>query len=149
MLRPPARRPCPSCPYRRDVPSGVWDESEYEKLPEYDLETGEQPVGVFLCHQQDGRVCAGWASVHGDEDSLALRLAGAAGHLDLETRDAVLDYESPVPLFPTGEEAAAHGLASIEAPDEVAVRTIRKLERRRSRRSPTPGTPTRTGTSST
>jgi uncharacterized protein DUF6283 len=28
----PRRRPCPSCPYRRDVPSGLWDTCEYDKL---------------------------------------------------------------------------------------------------------------------
>ncbi|WP_336794377.1 DUF6283 family protein [Gordonia malaquae] len=50
----PAPRPCESCPYRRDVPSGVWAESEYEKLRAYDAPTGEQPVRLFLCHQYDG-----------------------------------------------------------------------------------------------
>nr|WP_280343300.1 DUF6283 family protein [Nocardia neocaledoniensis] len=34
-IGPPAPRPCVSCPYRRDVPSGVWDFGEYEKLRGY------------------------------------------------------------------------------------------------------------------
>lgn len=28
----PRKTPCASCPYRKDVPSGVWEASEYEKL---------------------------------------------------------------------------------------------------------------------
>ena len=42
----PAKNPCGSCPYRKDVPSGVWAVSEYLKLVEYDRPTGEQPVHV-------------------------------------------------------------------------------------------------------
>lgn len=30
----PSPRLCESCPYRRDVPSGIWDRSEYAKLTE-------------------------------------------------------------------------------------------------------------------
>jgi hypothetical protein len=46
------------------VPSGAWVAEEYAKLPAYDRPTGEQPAGLFLCHQQDGRACAGWVA-HG------------------------------------------------------------------------------------
>jgi hypothetical protein len=53
----PARNPCGSCPYRKDVPSGVWETLEYEKLPPYDGETFEQPFEAFFCHQQNGRLC--------------------------------------------------------------------------------------------
>ncbi|MEV6909068.1 DUF6283 family protein [Amycolatopsis sp. NPDC051071] len=52
-LGPPAEAPCRSCPYRRDVPSGVWDISEYEKLARYDRDTGEQPTGLFQYHLTD------------------------------------------------------------------------------------------------
>ena len=61
---PPARTPCATCPYRTDVPSGVWAPEEYAKLLAYDEETAYQPLSVFLCHQVDGRVCAGWAGCH-------------------------------------------------------------------------------------
>jgi hypothetical protein len=47
----PASNPCGSCPYRRDVPSGVWDAAEYEKLPRYDGPMADQPARLFLCHQ--------------------------------------------------------------------------------------------------
>lgn len=64
-LGPPSRCPCASCPYRRDVPSGVWAPEEYEKLRRYDAPTMEQPPQVFLCHQKNrdtaNRVGAGWA----------------------------------------------------------------------------------------
>ena len=131
MTSVPAPRPCGSCPYRRDVPSGVWAEDEYAKLPPYDGESWEQPFGVFYCHQADGRVCAGWAAVHPMTESLALRLAAASGRIPPEEFEAILDYTTDVPLFGSGAEAAAHGLAEVEAPTEEAGRVIAKLARRR------------------
>jgi hypothetical protein len=127
----PAKAPCRSCPYRRDVPSGVWSEDEYAKLPPYDMETAEQPHGVFFCHQQDGRVCAGWAGCHDMEENLALRFAIALDVLTPADADAVRDYESPVPLFESGRAAAEHGLADVDRPGPDAVRTIIRLERKR------------------
>ena len=47
-----AKVPCGSCPYRRDVPSGIWEQHEYDKLPEYDGQTWEQNPALFLCHQR-------------------------------------------------------------------------------------------------
>jgi len=132
VIRRPAPAPCVSCPYRRDVPSGIWDPEEYEKLPHYDGETHEQPHGVFLCHQQDGRVCAGWASCHAMDESLALRLAASAGLIDEDEFDATIDYETDVPLFDSGAEAAEHGLAEVERPGERAVKLVTKLARRQS-----------------
>jgi Family of unknown function (DUF6283) len=135
MIRPPAVRPCPSCPYWRGVPSGVWDASEYDKLPAYDRETPHQPPGVFLCHQQDGRVCAGWAGCHDMDESLALRLGIAMGALDLDTVRAIRDYESPVPLFSCGAEAAEHGRRDLHDPDQDARRIINKITGRPPRRT--------------
>ncbi len=78
-----AMKPCQSCPYRKDVPKGIWDQSEYDKLPRYDLPTYDQPHGVFLCHQQNGCLCRGWLDCHG-EGLLAIRLASAIGNIDNE-----------------------------------------------------------------
>lgn len=130
----PAAAPCGSCPYRRDVPSGVWVEEEYAKLPPYDRPTGEQPIGVFFCHQQDGRVCAGWAGCHDMDENLALRFAVAGGTMSVEDSEAIKAYVSAVPLFSSGQEAADHGRAEIKAPSIDAVRTIQRLERKRRRR---------------
>ncbi|MFE7545794.1 DUF6283 family protein [Streptomyces platensis] len=79
-LRPPAPRPCESCPYRRDVPAGIGASEEYEKLRRYDADTPNQPTKLFQCHQADGdsdnrRICGGWAGCHEGEDLLALRVA--------------------------------------------------------------------------
>jgi hypothetical protein len=126
----PAKNPCGSCPYRQDVPSGVWARSEYEKLPDYDLPTGEQPISVFLCHQQDGRLCAGWVGCHDMEDSLGLRLAVPLGSITVEAMVAAYDYESPVPLWESGQEAHDHGVADIDAPSEKATRTVNKLKKK-------------------
>jgi hypothetical protein len=113
----------------------VWARSEYSKLPQYDEDTPSQPFGLFLCHQQDGRVCAGWAGCHDMTHSLALRLAASDGRLSAAEINAILDYESPIELFSTGAEAAAHGEAAIEIPDTRARRTIGTLVRKQERRA--------------
>ena len=133
MTRGPASRPCGSCPYRHDVPSGVWHPSEYAKLPAYDNDTAGQPPHLFLCHQQDGRVCAGWAGCHDGAHLLALRVAAMSGTLTDDDLEATINYVSPVPLFGSGAEAAAHGLTDVDQPDERACRTIDSLTRKRAR----------------
>ena len=131
----PAPRPCESCPYRRDAPSGLWDVREYEKLPAYDRDTAFQPAELFLCHQNsaDGgrvRLCAGWVGCHGYE-LLALRLAGIRGELsDAELR-SVFEYRSPVPLFDSGAAAAEHGVKNIKNPDGAATAAMDKIQARR------------------
>ncbi len=134
QMKRPAANPCGSCPYRRDVPSGVWEIEEYEKLPQYDLDTGEQPPGIFLCHQQDGRICAGWAGCHDMTQSLGIRLAASLGFLDASEVDAVFDYTTKTPLWDSGAEAAEHGMAEVHKPDADARKVIDKLTDRRDRR---------------
>ena len=134
MTAGPAARPCGSCPYRRDVPSGVWHPSEYAKLPAYDNDTMGQPPHLFLCHQQDGRVCAGWAGCHDGAHLLALRFAAASGELTGDDLTATLDYATDVPLFATGADAAWHGMRDIERPDQRAQRTITTLTRKKAGR---------------
>ncbi|MFE3263622.1 DUF6283 family protein [Streptomyces sp. NPDC059215] len=136
VIRPPAPRPCESCPYRCDVPAGIWAREEYEKLRRYDADTPSQPPRVFQCHQTDAdsdalRVCAGWAGCHEGAGLLALRLAVIDGTMDSTTYQEVIEYESPVPLFSSGNEAAAHGEAGIDAPSEEARRMIGKISRTR------------------
>lgn len=131
-INPPAPRPCASCPYRRDVPSGVWHPDEYAKLTDYDQPTPYQPTGVFLCHQANGRTCAGWAGCHDMTQNLGLRLAIGTGDVDEATADAILDYTTDVPLFTTGREAADHGMQHIDHPSPDAVSAMDKITRRRS-----------------
>src|SRR5262245_45609201 len=99
--------PCGSCPYRRDVPSGIWASHEYDKLTAYDRPTMEQPGGIFLCHQRDGCICGGWLATHaktGPFALLALRLSQMKGDL----HSSVFTYTTDVPLFATGAEAREH-----------------------------------------
>jgi Family of unknown function (DUF6283) len=136
-LNPPAPRPCNSCPYRRDVPSGVWAREEYEKLRRYDAPTMEQPPAVFTCHQQDlgstrSRACAGWAGCHDGDELLGLRIAVLEGSLTVQDAEAVRDCVSPVPLFSSGAEAADHGVAEVDKPGRRAVDAIGKIVRVRS-----------------
>ncbi len=121
---PPAERPCGSCPYRRDVPSGVWTEDEYAKLPRYDAETGDQPTAMFACHRDDGRACAGWVATHDMDGCLALRLATVRGDVDPRP---FLDYRTTVATWRSGAEAAAHGLRDVLSPGPAARRLIEKL----------------------
>lgn len=127
-----AKAPCTSCPYRRDVPSGVWAAHEYDKLPDYDGEIGEQAVkkaaALFYCHTHDDQLCAGWLGCHGPSNLLAVRLAAYRGKLD----PSVFEYKSPVPLFRSGAQAAAHGKRAIMRPGPRAKRTVVRLLRRRS-----------------
>lgn len=121
-----ARLPCGTCPYRRDVPSGVWAAQEYDKLIEYDGPMWLQPQALFLCHQRDGNLCAGWIACHGADNLLAVRLAERVrGNLDL----SVFDYQCPVPVFGSGAEAAAHGLRDIAQPGEAARRKMAGLQK--------------------
>lgn len=117
-----AARPCGSCPYRRDVPSGIWAASEYHKLSAYDGETWEQSPALFLCHQKDGHLCAGWIACHDTRHLLALRFN--------PVDPGVFDYESPVPVFASGAEARDHGLAGVAEPDARAIRVARGLRKK-------------------
>lgn len=136
-MQPPAPNPCPSCPYRQDVPSGIWHEHEYAKLTEYDGPTGNQSPGVFQCHltekrgkkQPLRRICGGWAGCHDGDELLSLRIAAATGLISLETKQRTIDYVSPVPLFASGAEAAAHGMRDIQQPSAEASHAVRKILR--------------------
>jgi hypothetical protein len=125
-LPKPAAAPCGSCPYRKDVPSGVWAQEEYDKLPGYDGEIIEQLVsgngGLFMCHQRDGCLCSGWLACHGPDNLLALRIA--------PVDPSAYDYTTKVEVFASGAEARAHGMRDIPEPTPEARRLIGKVERR-------------------
>lgn len=122
-LPKPPRRPCGSCPYRKDVPSGIWAAEEYAKLTAYDGETGEQlqkgALGLFMCHQRDGCLCGGWLQTHDTDHLLALRI----NRVD----PSAFGYQSDVETFASGAEAAAHGMRDIEDPSPEAQRLMEKL----------------------
>lgn len=103
---------------------------EYAKLPLYDGETFQQPHLPFMCHQADGRICAGWAGCRDTNHLLALRFVEVNGSMDPDELEATLDYVSPVPLWSSGREAALHGLARIGDPDERARKLMAQLQRK-------------------
>src|SRR5262245_1012072 len=103
-------QPCTACHYRRDVPSGVWEFEEYEKLRAYDRPTAEQPFATFHCHVSTEHLCYGWVAVHEnrghDLELIALR---------------IWPTESEIPpkdpsLFDSGDDAADHGQEDCDAP---------------------------------
>ncbi|MBS2531563.1 hypothetical protein KGQ20_02130 [Catenulispora sp. NF23] len=137
-VRGPAPSPCTTCPYRRDVASGVWDEVEYEKLRGYDAPTWGQPQKVWICHSSatpttEQRLCAGWCGCHDGEHLLALRVAAAHETLAPEVIEAAIEYVSPVPLFDSGNEAADHGMADFHWPGRAAIEATAKIRRLRER----------------
>lgn len=122
----PPKVPCGTCPYRRDVPAGLWHQDEYAKLPGYDAETPFQPTALFLCHQRDGCLCGGWLLAHDRHHLLALRMH--------QVHPSVWSYDPGVEVFASGAEAAAHGMSGIEAPSAAAQKKIIGLLRQKSRR---------------
>jgi hypothetical protein len=118
---------CGACPYRRDVPSGVWASPEYDKLRGYDAPTTEQPPVGFACHASPEFHCHGWAVCHTsrghEHDLLALRFDRPAGGVPAPSE----------PLFASAAEAADHGQRDVADPGDDAVATIAKLTRRHGR----------------
>lgn len=132
-----AARPCSTCPYRLDVPSGVWGADEYAKLPRYDGDLVRQMLAgaasAFDCHHKPyGLLCSGWVGAHGPGNLLALRVLGTGG--DGRVLDpAVWSYESPVPLFASGAAAAMHGLRDIADPGPAARAAMARIASSRAR----------------
>jgi len=127
----PRRNPCPSCPYRRDAPSGIWAAEEYALLPRYDGDMVAQLTAgagaAFHCHSTPALLCAGWLGHRDPLDLAAVRVGIAAGLLDPEAAT----YATDVALFGSGAAAAAHGVRDIEAPGPSAVEAVRKIMRAR------------------
>ncbi len=118
-----ATGPCEFCPYRKDVPSGVWSAEEYAKLRSYDAETPYQPLALFMCHAIPTNLCYGWAVCHQsrgrERELLALRIV----RVDVP--------ETPsVPLFASGKAAATHGMKALKKPLRAARKAIAKLTRK-------------------
>lgn len=127
--------PCASCPYRKNVPSGVWDAEEYAKLPNYDGETFEQAHGVFICHNGGGiddnsKLCRGWTDCHDGNHLLALRIAQMEGS---QLPDGAFE-KSSTDVFDSGFDAYAHGMTGVDDPDEKAQRLIDSLQTKRAQK---------------
>lgn len=129
-MRTCAKAPCKTCPYRRDVPSGLWAKEEYDTLKIYDGDVPQQlekgAVGRFDCHQRDGMLCAGWIATHQPQNLLALRLA-------TDIAPEVFTYKTSVPVFKSGTDAAKHGMRDIKCPRAAARNAITRLSRKRDR----------------
>jgi hypothetical protein len=106
------------------VPSGLWEQAEYDKLPAYDGPTWGQAISLFLCHQRDNNLCAGWLACHDPHKLLALRLHHR------EVAPAVYDYETDIPVFNSGAVARARGMRNIKRPGVNAKRMIAGLIRK-------------------
>lgn len=117
-------QPCSACPYRCDVPSGIWSYEEYEKLRGYDEPTFDQPLATFHCHATPESLCHGWAVVHTSRghgfDLLALRIWPTEKSIP----------PAGVPLFDSGNEAADHGQTEIATPSAEATETVERLTRK-------------------
>lgn len=125
------KRPCSTCPYRKDTPPGIWDSSEYERLPDWDEDSPEIQMGLFLCHhsnfQTTETLCRGWLTVA--SESIAVRIAMMDGKVDPDEVYADVD----VPLYATGQEACEAGLSGVDSPDEDARQAIDRLIRKKTK----------------
>jgi hypothetical protein len=63
------------------------------------------------------------------DESTAVRIAVASGEITVETARDICHYESPVPLFASGAEAAVHGMREIHNPSPEALAAMDKIER--------------------
>lgn len=75
------RKPCSQCPWRRDLPTGVFPAEAFRISANvaYDMSTR-----VFACHmagRDQPRTCAGFL-LRGAEHNLTVRLAYAQGRID-------------------------------------------------------------------
>ena len=125
-----APRGCSTCPYRRDVPPGIWEREEYEKLRMFDRDVSrmEDPtpaLAIFLCHQTPmtgvETLCRGWLSTH--RDSVAVRLGVTMNKID---PDLIPDEEESL-YYSSGTEACEAGIAHVDDPPPEAVRASSKL----------------------
>lgn len=127
------KSPCVSCPYRKDVPSGIWAAQEYDKIEQYDKPTFAQPRGVFMCHQQDNSLCRGWLDCHG-YNLLSVRMACSTGKLSAIEVESALVAGPSVPVFATAGDASKHGRKSIARPGPKAQALMDKLLSQRERK---------------
>jgi len=120
--------PCLTCPYRKDVPSGVWHREEYEKLRAYD-DNLNPPLALFLCHQTNVAnreiLCKGWVMVH--RDSIASRMGQLKGEID-----ATAFTPCQVELHESGNAAADFGEMDVKRPKKKARKVVEKLHKTRS-----------------
>lgn len=109
----------------------MWSTGEYDKLPRYDGDIPEQTAdAVFMCHQPTSNateVCSGWLGHRDPSELLAVRLGVLRGDLDSDS----LEYRTDVPLFESGADAAAHGLANDGVPGAAGRAVIDKIIRLR------------------
>jgi hypothetical protein len=136
-----APAPCTTCPYRRDVPAGIWAREEYLKLPGYDRQPfgGVESLATFHCHQEPeiGKptVCRGWLSVHAD--SVAVRIARFQGLITKEDMATIPIHAEPN-LYSTGADACRAGLKGVRRPGKKARSAIEKLKKRKAATEATP-----------
>lgn len=100
------RDPCPTCPYVRTTPPGVWHPTEYAKLPAWDDPMAMS--GTFLCHSDPGAVCRGWMEVH--HENLSVRIA------QMTTIEMPKPYRpTAAPLYSSGHEAMLAGMRGVRS----------------------------------
>ena len=66
------------------------------------------------------------------EQNLGLRIAIAQEHIDADHMDEILDYETPVELWESGQAARDHGMKEIDDPSDAAIEVAEKLLYKRS-----------------
>lgn len=123
-------KPCPTCPYVKSTPSGMWAKEEYTKLPGYDGDTGTQRMELFQCHYsirglKKRTICQGWLDCHNGDELLAIRLARMRNSLP----DNFSTEPSGADVYASGKEACDAGLKDVDKPSKEAISMIKKVSR--------------------
>lgn len=103
-------RPCPECPWRRDVPVGKFPPDRYRALAG---SCGQTMEPMFACHKSvegDEIACAGMLAVAG-ATSIRVRLGIAAGAINMAAVSAAVSEADFPPLYGSfAEMAVANGV---------------------------------------
>jgi len=112
------KKPCASCPFRKDATRAMWVPGHYQMLLD-----GDQPFGhLFGCHkyrhQEQKHYCAGWMLDQRERGfpNLTLRLDLVSREVAVEVIDAY--HDGGHELFESIEELAAYNGVPVPEGDE-------------------------------
>lgn len=109
-------KPCEQCPWREDVPTGIFPPEAYRTSAPTSYDMSER---TFACHMSGAstpRTCAGFLIRHGHHN-LSVRLSAMTGRIHL---DEVTD--GGYPLYPSYREMAIANGVDADDPVLIAVR---------------------------
>jgi hypothetical protein len=116
------RLPCPQCPWRKDIPAGVFPPDAFR----HSAKTCEDmSLTTFACHmagKASPKTCAGFLRSTDAEHNLAMRIQTARGEYDPRQ----LNRDQRVPTFATYAEMAVANGVPADDPAILETRSMRE-----------------------